>query len=655
MTVTPHIDDDSRKLTVRVVGSVTNRFNVPAYQRGYRWERKQVRQLLDDIERNGNAPYYLQPVVVAPNDKGGVDLIDGQQRLTTIMLIYKMLSFKKNAFDKLKSNEAFLSAGVKIDNPLEKRNVSVPYSIEYETRHEETSAFIAKLESTPLSELYEESRNTPDTLYMWHACDEISTWFDGSTRRIEDTADALNKYVKIIWYALDQAIDCWEKFADLNVGKIPLTNSELIKALFMRDDGRNKISDHDKAVIVDQWDSIERELNDKTFWNFLTNRKMTDYDTKIDLLFDIVAGKKPDERDEFFTFLHFEKKYEANPESLGKGAWNEIYLQYLRLRDWYEDPTNELYHKIGFLVTVDGKDEVLSELFEFSKGRPHNELHEEIDRRIKSAISLPIVKSKTADGEDIEQQLRLRQLQYGAHNSLIQNILTLFNVLTVQGMADKTQRYSFYHHKNVSGGWSLEHIHAQKSDLLNTEEQWTKWVDLHKKSLHRYKDMKVAAGASETEIIAIDALYSDMEKFLASSKRDRNQIAFNRISGDFARIAVSNDKRTNVEYKDEMANMALLSKDVNSLLNNSVFDVKRGLIQEAMSKDFIPVCTQRVFLKTYTSQDENQLFFWGDNDRRAYIDQMEATLKKYLPQGYVTEIMLQEESMNEQNNKEPEN
>lgn len=626
--------DDSQKLKGRFVGHVTNNFHVPSFQRGYRWERKQVRQLLDDILKSGNSVYYLQPIVVAPRTDNILDLIDGQQRLTTLKLIYQILSFHK------KSYQDAIDKGLPIANPLAEVNVTAPYNIEYETRQKVTSSFIDKISHIKLEDLFEEARATPDTLYMWHACDEMCKWFGSDVVKFQSIAQALNTRVKIIWYQLEESVDCWEKFADLNVGKIPLTNSELIKALFMREDNKNAISEHDKSVIADQWDSIERELCNKQFWDFLTNRKMEDYDTKLDLLFDIIAGKKKDEHDDFFTFLHFEKEYENDSVSFGKKKWNEIYLQYLRLRDWYEDPTNELYHKIGYLVTVDSKDEVLGELFEYAKEKTHRELMKEIDRRIRESIALPV--SKTEDGK--QERVGIKNLAYKKNNALIQNILTLFNVMTTQGMADKTQRYSFYHHKNVGGGWSLEHIHAQKSDLLNKEEQWTQWIMLHRKSLKRYKDLRISAGADDSVIEAIDKLDADMVKYLDAPKRERTQNAFTGISSRFAEIAVSDDRRTGAEYKDEMANMALLSKHINSMLNNSVFDVKRGLILDAISREFIPVCTQRVFLKAYTPQDENQLFFWGKNDRDAYIDVIESTLKNYLPEGYITEAKIREQN-----------
>ena len=68
----------------KLVGEIEGEFIIPSYQRGYRWERKQVETLLNDIMDNGDKPYCLQPVVVRKRDDGKFELIDGQQRLTTI-------------------------------------------------------------------------------------------------------------------------------------------------------------------------------------------------------------------------------------------------------------------------------------------------------------------------------------------------------------------------------------------------------------------------------------------------------------------------------------------------------------------------------------------------------------------------------------------
>ena len=88
---------------------------------------------------------------------------------------------------------------------------------------------------------------------------------------------------------------------------------------------------------------------------------------------------------------------------------------------------------------------------------------------------------------------------------------------------------------------------------------------------------------------------------------------------------------TNYAYIDTLSNMALLSKDDNSALNNETFDVKRNMIVDMDRRGaFIPYCTKMVFLKYYTPSGENQIHFWGQKDREAYIKAMENILNPYL-------------------------
>lgn len=93
--------------------------------------------------------------------------------------------------------------------------------------------------------------------------------------------------------------------------------------------------------------------------------------------------------------------------------------------------------------------------------------------------------------------------------------------------------------------------------------------------------------------------------------------------------ALSED--TNHDYIDTLSNMALLSKNDNSALNNSTFDVKRNMIVDMDRRGaFIPYCTKMVFLKYYTPSSENQIHFWGQKDREAYIKAMGNMLNPYL-------------------------
>ncbi|MGL4346765.1 MAG: DUF262 domain-containing protein [Chitinophagaceae bacterium] len=74
-------------------------FYIPSCQRGYRWKKEQVINLLDDIwhfrknsqNEDTDVFYCLQPVVVSKRAENEWNLIDGQQRLTTIFIIIQYL------------------------------------------------------------------------------------------------------------------------------------------------------------------------------------------------------------------------------------------------------------------------------------------------------------------------------------------------------------------------------------------------------------------------------------------------------------------------------------------------------------------------------------------------------------------------------------
>ena len=83
---------------VPVIDLFGKKFFIPSYQRGYRWERQQVEDLLRDINDFAKEPqgnfYCLQPLIVKKyNDKDDwYEVIDGQQRLTTLRLLLLYLS-----------------------------------------------------------------------------------------------------------------------------------------------------------------------------------------------------------------------------------------------------------------------------------------------------------------------------------------------------------------------------------------------------------------------------------------------------------------------------------------------------------------------------------------------------------------------------------
>ena len=85
-----------------------------------------------------------------------------------------------------------------------------------------------------------------------------------------------------------------------------------------------------------------------------------------------------------------------------------------------------------------------------------------------------------------------------------------------------------------------------------------------------------------------------------------------------------------------ITNMALLKRDDNSALNNSVFEVKRQIVLKIdrnlddVTDGYIPVCTRNVFLKYYAEADAQQIHFWSPQDRKSYHKAIVSTLKAYL-------------------------
>ena len=102
-------------------------FFIPSYQRGYRWTEQQVTDLLNDINEfspkeipntNEKTWYCLQPIVVKQKGENEWDVIDGQQRLTTIFLIVHYMNEmwkgkQKNSEFMRNSNRSQLDAGRK--------------------------------------------------------------------------------------------------------------------------------------------------------------------------------------------------------------------------------------------------------------------------------------------------------------------------------------------------------------------------------------------------------------------------------------------------------------------------------------------------------------------------------------------------------------
>lgn len=637
------------RLELKTVSDVCGKLRIPSYQRGYRWEPRQVFQLLDDLKEhvtnNSAEPYYLQPVVVAPanpeelerlkaEERFDFDLIDGQQRLTTIFIIFKALEelkrYDRSTLNNMEIDDNEFDRLYGLYTKVSNLNCELNYELIYQTRTN-TKKFLKTIANKSIDDT--DVVDSPDHLYIYYAYIAVRNWIerDDNSEKIKDIADFLHNNTLIIWYELAESVESWKKFTDLNAGKIELTNSELIKAVFLNRSNQT-IKDYEQDIVVSQWDRIENDLSDIEFWNFLTTEPQDKYPVKIDLLFNLVAGKtKKNEKDTYFTFNKLFSEIRANTNLTGKQKWDKIYSQYLRLRDWYADPW--YYHRIGYLVAV-GNDTTLLGIFraaypEGSKdGVGLKAFRLLLDEKVKESVALP---------QGVADYTKLRY-NVKEEYDFLKKLLTLYNVMLCDKLSRNKVRYPFFKHNDGGdGGWTLEHIHAQNSDGLTTAKQWNEWVSDHLASL------KNIAGNPPEVMKAFDSertkkLISRMEGF--SEKPSLEE--FTDIANELGVLTAIKDSQDD-DAMHTLENLALLSRDVNAGLNKSTFDVKRVKIAKRVSSNFVPIGTERVFMKSIagTYKDENekeisyacdgsQMYYWGDPDRKAYLHDIEETLKDYI-------------------------
>lgn len=579
-------------LEEKTIGDISGTFKIEAYQRGYRWGKDEVEYLLEDIyEVPDGQRYCLQPVVVKPIQIGVYELIDGQQRLTTIYLIMKYLLRKQG----------------------EKNN----FSLDYTTRTD-SQKFLEAISETNISD----RPCNIDELFIGNAYKVICTWFGGDWRKESAFLGKLQN-VTLIWYEAGEHENSTDIFTRLNIGKISLTNAELVKALFLSrgkksSDGRytgNPYGIGEKAQyeIALRWDVMEKDLHDEKFWAFITNEDPSRYPIRMELLFDMIE-MKPNRDNNFYTFNRFYKKFKNSDDRYKTWELIESYMQ--QLKEWYND--FDLFHHIGFLVAT-GKN--IKELLDIAMSREKPITKSAFRTKVLDMIREHMDFKTTENGQ--EKQLDYAELNYEQHYDCLKDILLLFNVETIRQKGDENNRFPFNRYK-TEGKWSLEHIHAQNSESLKTAEEWKEWLTLHRTSL---EELEKSPGVDQATRDAVTRSLAEIATVIShiNTKHYQGSVRteFNAAATEVVRILSPGDDKSQMHT---LSNMALLTVRENSALNNATFDAKRIKILE-MDKagEYIPVCTRNVFLKYYSTAD-TKLYFWADRDRKEYIRAMNNVL-----------------------------
>lgn len=602
------------------------KFNVPSYQRGYRWEKENVEALLNDIQEFADKKdkeedefYCLQPIVVKKNSKlsteeGDVyDLLDGQQRLTTLWLILNALKFKT------------------IWDALDSKHPKV-YSIQYESRNN----LLEK--ATELSGNYLENI---DLFYLKKAFDTISSW-EGEPYKVlnalvPNNPDKDPHNVRIIWYEFDEEGKENEDkqsasikvFSRLNYGKISLTDTELIKALILQSDlYPDDNSSHSKNImkeylfrIATEWDDIEKGLHNEQLWGMLAPNNYNPAN-HIELLLKFVATQIQVENE--YDIIDFQRRdFHIISKYLGLNAkippaeyaqkvddlWTKIRDAYNTIRNWYTN--DDFYHLIGLYVLLKNNTDTTSLIDQIYKQYTSQESDKNsFQSYLKSEIGKLIqIREKAND-----LPLELHELVYGVNNTRMIKILQALNIYLYQTNKNLNSRFNFRKFKDFNMT-SLEHIHPQHLSFEDDVkyEDAKEWYINAKRMLSSTTEYRNNSELSK----AIDTL----EEKLSSQKEFENakstcQEAIEKIDQFFDVKAGIDDGHIHTLY-----NIALVDKDTNAALSNNLMDIKRSILQEREieNKTYIPLATNYVFNKHF-SKTVSDMKFWTKDDREAYFE-----------------------------------
>lgn len=561
------------------------KFFIPSYQRGYRWTPLQVNQLLDDVAEFGRKNnkekgefYCLQPVVVRKRTSfNDYEVIDGQQRLTTMFIIMKALE------DRLEDDFPGCTL----------------YSIEYETRTG-SKDFLENIKNNGT-----EADTNIDYFHMKLAYDSVKQWFlkpenHGWKSKVlnllldyeVENDFVTSNNVRVIWYEVDErnstssSIDI---FSRLNIGKIPLTNAELIKALFLQKKNFDEnVYSLKQIQIATEWDDIEKRLQQDEFWYFISNGcPDRNYECRIEYVFDLMKSKQKN-ADSFFTFTAF---CDNLKNSTIDSVWYDVKKYILTFEEWFSK--SKLYHYVGYLIAC---------------GKSINEIKAKSEVLGKTAFEEFLIQEirKTIEFED-----DLENLKYSEDKDTIKRILLLFNIETILRTKKSEMRFPFELFKKQA--WDVEHVCSQTDKQIVSVKDRKDWAE----DILEY-----------IEFNEVDCL-TEEDKDLLSKLKNCEKIEDASFTDLFEKFRALWDDEKLVD-KDSISNLTLLDAKTNRSYKNAYFPIKRlRIIDNDKDGLFVPIATKNLFLKYYSKQAGNITKF-GENDAFSYVNAMKELLNGFL-------------------------
>lgn len=568
---------------------------VASYQRGYKWKsfgkNDPVPLFLTDTYDaflNNSPEYYLQYITVKKNteDPSRLEVIDGQQRLTTISLFFYVAS------EILKDYGNITEGKVKYERHLE--NDILKNILNLDENYDKLA-------------LEEKLRKEQDTYYLYHACGCIRTFFnlfEGNSSEIKDYVNYFKEKVKIIINLEESITSPEEVFSNLNDNKVELTDEFLVKGLLftksVRDEHMsksfNEIQDL-RARIAYKWDEIDNWFSQPSHIGYFTNKKGPSDrgEGGIGFLLDLLrpdpkVGGKGTLIAKFQEQFKVNSKVEASATDTTHALFNayndaldtsakvdeklrEIMNLSKRLKNWYYE--NEIHALLGYYILTGGN---LKDVIEQSSMELKKTLYEHLHK------------------PSLIKEGCLVSLNYSKNRNELNTVFWALNIfrITNEGgiQIDWDRRFDFDSFKK---NWSLEHIYPQNPEIRGVRDliDYKSWFEKYLGKLGNEP-----ATGSEVEMLLNILNKGDERELEKASKR------FNRV---FDAIEID---------EHSIGNLALLERGDNSSFSNHIFPHKRRkMLDRINSGSFVPQHTIAAFTKSLhpiQESDADRVSFAGE-------------------------------------------
>nr|WP_321373105.1 DUF262 domain-containing protein [uncultured Bacteroides sp.] len=561
-------------------------YNIPLYQRGYKWTPREVKKLLNDIKAFNPIEdkfYCLQNITIVPN-KNVLNVVDGQQRLTTLTLLLSYLGHSDLVSNKL----MFPDNSIRTQTNHFLNNI-----INQENDVSETS-WDNFIENKP-------DYDHQDIFHLFHAYKSINEWFieNEINLSIDEFSNKLTNNVKLIVNKIDSKSDEEEIFGNLNSKRIPLDGADLFRAILItrvaleenRKDANIKdiIQLNEKRVKIGwEFDNINNWWSQGNIKNYFQRfisikSEVTSSDLK---LFD--TNKHPIN---LLLFLFAESENEKqltlelieNYNSSAIVLYKKILKLHNTLVDWFED--REIYHYLGFLfANTKTSFKTVWDKWEQSENR--------IDfiKSLKNDIRKVIYKN------DIEIDFTNDTIDwFHEENTLLVQVLILLDVIS---SLDETQPFMhpLYFTKTSN---DIEHIFPQNPKDVTEKKEFIEFLNT----------------INENDKFNL----SDFEKKKDEAKYMEKAESF--IQEHIASIKINS-----------IGNLVLLYFSLNRSIGRIPYTKKRSRVIDFFnSGNYIQPHTFRVFVRYFNNPEMNtrELEHWTNIDIEANAKAIDKKIKNF--------------------------